>query len=115
LDDIPENDSLEVWSEVVTAVPPGQASDITTFKIEGGFPNPFNAQTNFILQTPRLCEVRIDLFGTQGRKLSSYNYGMLTMGKHILEINAENLPSGLYIARIHAGKWIESRKVVLLK
>ncbi len=115
VDGRPENDTLEILTQVVTAVESGGEAGICEFQVEGGFPNPFNAQTSFTIHIPEQSIVHLNLYNLEGRVVSSYDFGLLGPGVHQQTINAADLPSGIYIASIEAGMRQQSIKVVLLK
>jgi hypothetical protein len=115
LDNHPDNDTLEFWTEYPALVKGGAHLTFTDFKVEGGFPNPFNAQTSFDVYLPVATFVDLSLYNLSGRCVHHMNAGRFGWGVHRITVEAADLPSGIYIARITTEKWEESFKVVLLK
>lgn len=115
LDNHPENDTLEFWAEYPMSISGYAHPNLTGFKVEGGFPNPFNPQTTFIVHLPARSDVGIELYDLSGRRVHSYDFGRLNAGVHQVKMLAERLPAGIYVARIEAGDWQSTVKTVLLK
>jgi len=114
-DDIPANDSLGIWSELLVPVVDIDELNVSEFKVEGNYPNPFNASTAFTVALPHQADVSISLFNLRGQEISSWNYGLQNSGIHRFTISATELPSGLYLARISADDESDFRRIVLLK
>jgi hypothetical protein len=50
-----------------------------------------------------------------GRTVGLLVHERMEAGRHSVHFDASALPSGLYIYRLHAGGFTESRKLVVLK
>lgn len=115
LDINPNNDTLACWSALPLAADVGRNQTVTEFKLEGGFPNPFNARTTFTLSLPLPSAVSLKVYSLEGKLVRVQDFGMMSSGIHPLSIDAGDLPSGIYIVRLLAGEWNQSLKLVLLK
>ena len=79
------------------------------------YPNPFNATTTISYELPKASNVRIEIYDIGGRKVAILDEGKQEAGKHSIQWNARSLSSGVYFYRIKAGKFTETKKLVLMK
>jgi hypothetical protein len=79
------------------------------------YPNPFNASTEIHYRLPEDAHVRLDLFNVAGQLVEHLVDGEQTAGQHVVDWNAGNLPSGIYLARLYAGDQMATRKMVLVR
>ncbi len=85
------------------------------FELKQNYPNPFNPSTkiNFSITEQSYVELIIyDLLGREIERLVSDNY---SAGEYSVDFNADNLPNGIYIAKMNAGKYSKAIKMTLLK
>jgi len=78
-------------------------------------PNPFNATASLQFALSQSTNVEIRLYDICGRLAGSYMPGVLQPGGHNFLLRAEDLPSGLYIARLITDYSTEICKLTLLK
>jgi len=79
-------------------------------------PNPFNASTciRFELSVPE--RVTLTLFDTNGRYVETLIEDVLyNSGTHGVPWTAGSLPTGVYLVRLKAGDYVETKKIILLK
>ncbi len=79
------------------------------------YPNPFNVSTTLQFELPEPQVVEIQIFDVQGRLVENLLRKHLTPGKHQLHWQADDFASGIYFARVKAGRTILLQKMVLLK
>jgi hypothetical protein len=87
----------------------------SAYSLKQNYPNPFNPSTkiNFSITEQSYVELIVyDILGNEISKLVSDNY---PAGEYSVDFNAENLPNGIYIAKINAGKYSKAIKMTLLK
>ena len=85
------------------------------FGLSQNYPNPFNPSTkiNFTIKEQSYVELLIyDILGNEIDKLVSNNF---PAGEYSVDFDAENLPSGIYLARLNAGKYTNTIKMTLLR
>ncbi len=85
------------------------------FELYQNFSNPFNPTTTISFSLPRSSQVKMEhctLLGQRIRTLVNKNY---PAGTHQIQFNGENLPSGIYLYRIQAGDFVQTRKLILMK
>jgi len=85
------------------------------FMIFQNFPNPFNPSTTIKFYLPRSEFVTIVLYAITGKKIETLVEGKIPAGQHELQWNANGLASGIYIYRMRAGSFSESRKMIYQK
>jgi uncharacterized protein (DUF362 family) len=79
------------------------------------FPNPFNSSTTFKFYLPRAEHVTIKLFNISGQVVEVLVEGRVPSGQHEIQWSANNLPSGVYIYRMQAGKFADTKKLIYQK
>jgi hypothetical protein len=78
-------------------------------------PNPFNSSTIITFDLSVAIEVSLKVYDISSREIGSLVTGHLSLGKHQMEWNAQGLPSGIYFARLQAGEFTQTQKLVLMK
>ena len=91
-----------------------------SFYMNQNYPNPFNPFTNIKYGLPEATQVRIDIYNLRGELVAVLQDGMQQAGNFLLTWNGRNLneqlvPSGVYIYRIKAGSYTDTRKMIFTK
>lgn len=79
------------------------------------FPNPFNPTTKIIWQMPEENFVKLKIFNLLGQEVASLVNENMKVGRHEVEFNASDLPSGIYLYKIQIGQFEQTRKLILQK
>ena len=85
------------------------------FELSQNYPNPFNPSTMIRFALPVDSKVRISLFNILGELVTDITNQEYDAGYHQLLFTANGLASGVYFYRIEAGKFIDVKKLILLK
>ena len=89
------------------------------FNLEQNYPNPFNPSTNIQFTLPVDAKVVLEVYNTIGQKVATLINREMSSGNHSVVFNAEDLPSGIYIYRLHATSgnkdYLQIKKLLLLK
>ncbi len=107
-----------VWrrplSEIVTAIGRVSREPSMTLSLEQNVPNPFNPATviQFTLSEPIYATLKI--FNLRGEQVAVILEKQLAAGTHRVRWNASGLASGMYLYRLEAGDFAQSKKLVLL-
>lgn len=78
-------------------------------------PNPFNPSTTISFLLTEDISVVLKVFNSIGQEVATLIDGYETAGVKSVIFNAADLPSGIYIYRIQAGSFNESKKMLLIK
>jgi hypothetical protein len=79
------------------------------------YPNPFNASTEIRYRLPQDARVRLDVFNVAGQLVERLVDREQAAGDHLINWNAGNLPSGIYLLRLQAGQETALSKMVLVR
>lgn len=108
--------SLEAYEVTSVGVTPSYpTSSPISFTLNNAYPNPFNASSTLSFVMPSMGDVRVELFDSMGRLVSTPFAGELSQGPHNLTLNAENFASGTYLVKLSTPWGDKSQKLVLLK
>jgi hypothetical protein len=87
----------------------------TVFSLAQNFPNPFNPTTTINYQLQKAGSVSLKVYDMLGREAATLVNEEKTAGYYSATFDASRLSSGTYMYRLHAGSFIEVKKLVLLK
>lgn len=79
------------------------------------YPNPFNAATEIRYELPERRSVSLEIFNVTGQRVASLVDGEQLEGPHLVQWNAGNLPSGIYLVRLQAGNELATKKMALIR
>lgn len=85
------------------------------FQLHQNYPNPFNPSTVISYQLPMNSEVSLKVFDMLGREVATLVDERKAAGEHEVHFDASPLSSGMYIYRIQAGDFLQTRKMILIK
>ncbi len=109
-----------MYCKLVLPFPPFGIQNISTeipavFRLKQNFPNPFNPKTIIDFDIPTESDAKLTVYNSQGEVIAVLVDQRLTAGSYRVDWNAEAFSSGVYFYTISAGKFYESRKMVLVK
>jgi len=85
-------------------------------ELNQNYPNPFNPSTVIRFGIPQSGEVRLEVFDLLGRRVATLiDNEPKNAGYHQVSFDASNLASGIYFYRIVAGKYVDSKRMTLIK
>ena len=86
----------------------------TAFALEAPFPNPTRGAATLQYALPTAESVRITLYDALGRRLRTL-VDQEQAGRHALPIAMDGLASGTYFIRITAGRYTQTKRLVVLR
>ncbi len=94
---------------------PDVASAPTEFALDQNYPNPFNPETTFRFTLPVDSHVELKIYNGIGQDVATVVDANYVAGTHAASWKAGNLASGPYFAKLTAGKFSTTKKVMLIK
>jgi photosystem II stability/assembly factor-like uncharacterized protein len=88
------------------------------FRLYQNFPNPFNPVTKIKFSIPmssQLDPVNIYIYDVTGREVKNYSLGNLKAGIYSIDFDGADFASGVYFCQLAAGRFSQTRKMVLIK
>ena len=110
--------SIGFWylsSDYLTSVDPMSNLLPAEYWLGQNYPNPFNPTTTIRFGLPRRSHTTLKLFDLLGRETLTLMDAQLKAGEHEVVLNAQDISSGVYIYRIQAENFVQTRRLVLLK
>lgn len=90
------------------------------FNLSQNYPNPFNPNTNIMISIPRAEHVTLEIYNINGQKVRTLVDRVMDVGNHTVVWDSRSddgtkVASGIYMYRITAGDFTDSKKMMLLK
>ena len=85
------------------------------YQLHQNYPNPFNPSTVISFELPQHSDVKLEVFDVLGRRVSVLADGFRQAGSYDVRFDGHNLASGMYIYRIQAGSYVQTRTLTLIK
>jgi 3-phytase len=85
------------------------------FELSQNYPNPFNPETKITYSLTESGNVKLTVYNLLGEQVAVLVNEFKEAGFHTINFNAENLLSGIYIYRINAEQFSDTKKMLLIK
>jgi hypothetical protein len=101
------------------ALPPDASSQseiaLHEFALHPCYPNPFNPSTVIRFSLPKRGHAKLTVYDVTGRQVKVLADGILKGGEHSVTFDGTATSTGVYFARLEAGKNARMQKMMLLK
>jgi hypothetical protein len=85
------------------------------FILYQNYPNPFNNNTIISFSLKKSAYVKIVLIDILGREIAVIANGPYSTGKQEINFDAKNIPSGMYFYKFQMNKFMDTKKLILIK
>ncbi len=92
-----------------------EESTLSSFRLEGNYPNPFNPSTKISFFLPVAGEVNLMVYNSAGEIVWETKNVSFGSGKQSIEFRSDGLPSGIYLYKIDTKSGHSTGKMLLLK
>jgi hypothetical protein len=87
----------------------------STFALHQNYPNPFNPSTTISYDLPVRARVKLVIYNLLGQEVATLVNGEQEPGRYNVKFDASGLPSGIYFYRLEASKFVDVKKMILVK
>ncbi|MBK8980779.1 MAG: T9SS type A sorting domain-containing protein [Ignavibacteria bacterium] len=86
------------------------------YQLSQNYPNPFNPVTKINFSLPQESKVKLTVYDILGREIKRLiSNEFRTAGVYSMEFNGAGLSSGVYFYKLEAGKFVQTKRMVLIK
>ena len=78
-------------------------------------PNPFNPSARISFYLPQKAAISLTLYNPQGKMVKELVSGMVLAGRHMVQVEAGGLASGIYICELKSNATVKRLKLVLMR
>lgn len=107
------------WGRIAWYTDPISVDDETNpvpdFYLLQNYPNPFNPMTNLRYAINSRQYVTLKVYNLLGKEVATLVNGYKETGSYTVNFDASNLSSGVYIYKLQAGDFTQTRKMTLVK
>ena len=87
----------------------------TVYALRQNYPNPFNPTTTIEFDLPRNSKVTLKVFNILGEEVVTLLSASLPSGSYQYEWDASDYASGVYLYRLEAEGFVQTRKMILMR
>ena len=110
--------TTHVWKRALSEITEVREVSSTvpqTFSLTQNYPNPFNPTTKIRFGIPRSGLTSLKVFDVLGREVATLINESLHAGSYETAFDASRLASGVYLYKVQAGTFAETKKMILTK
>lgn len=117
--------TVQVWPETtvvigvtmdrIVDVQEGHSTSPPAFRLHVNYPNPFNPSTLIDYELAVRIWVTLKVYDVSGRQVAVLVDDLQERGYKTVKFDATHFASGVYFCRMEAGRFVDSKKLLLLK
>jgi len=92
-----------------------QDDPVTEYALNSNYPNPFNPTTQINYQIPKDGNVTLVVYNSLGQEIKTLVNQYQSSGIYVVQFDASELPSGVYIYKLTSGNFSAVKKMLLTK
>lgn len=109
------DDSIFVKNQATNVGDEGSLLSPDNYNLAQNYPNPFNPVTTIKYSIPETGNVSLKVYDILGNQVASLVNEEKTQGVYSVTFDASNLSSGVYLYKLQAGSYVETKKMLYLK
>ncbi len=87
----------------------------TRFELKQNYPNPFNPTTRIAFSLPQAVHVTLEIYNVLGQRVATLVNEEMLPGNHVASFDAAELASGIYLYKLRAGPYQQTKKMAFIK
>jgi hypothetical protein len=100
----------------IVSVASGQSQTVPAgIHLAQNYPNPFNPATTIVYAVPERSHVTLTVYNTLGERVGELVNCEMEAGYHDVLFDASGLAGGVYLYRLQAGDFMQTRRLLFLK
>ncbi len=99
------------YSKIIEA----EINAIAEFALEQNYPNPFNPSTSIRYQVSGITQVVLKVYDLLGREITTLVNELKPAGFYEVTFDASALSSGIYMYKLQAGSFSQTKKLILMR
>jgi len=103
------------YVQTPVAVKEKELGQPNTYRLAQNYPNPFNPSTTIRYGLAKSGHVTLKVFNLYGQEIATLVNETKSAGEYKIQWNPNNVPCGVYMYRLRAGEFVQTRKLVLLQ
>jgi len=107
--------SLKLKFDKTVDVENSKAEVPADFALHQNYPNPFNPSTKIKFVMAKSSFVSLKVYNVLGKEAATLVNEERPAGNYEVEFDGTDLPSGVYFYQLHAGSFIQTKKMILLR
>ena len=92
-----------------------EVSTPSVYELAQNYPNPFNPSTSIKFNIPEAGNVKLIVYNLLGQEVNTLVNEFKSAGSYTINFDATNLTSGVYLYKIEANGFVQTRKMMLIK
>ncbi len=109
------DDSLFIENEVTNIENQNYVGIPKQFNLLQNYPNPFNPTTTITFDLPVQSEVNLVVYNLLGQKVTTLVDEVKQAGRYHIVLDTSGLSSGIYFYRLKTEKFVQTKKMILLR
>jgi hypothetical protein len=89
------------------------AAEENIISVSQNFPNPFNGTTDIAYNLTKTANVNVAVYNVAGAQIMNVAEGLKTAGNHKVQLDASNLPAGIYYYTFTADNYSVTKKMIV--